>query len=70
MEVGCYCVNELKKKWRNVSLFEMISGSQGLNLAQHNDFDRGHGEAAHNRHKEVDDLENEEDLLPGGLIST
>ena len=49
---------------------EIISGSQGLNLAQHNDFDRGHGEAAHNRHNEVDDLENVENLLSGGLINT
>ena len=61
-----YTEKEMEK-----SLFiEIISGSQGLDLAQHNDLDRGHGEAAHNRHHEVDDLENVENLLPGGLIST
>ena len=63
----CICT---EKEMEKGLFIEIISGSQGLNLAQHNDFDRGHGEAAHNRHQEVEDLENVENLLPGGLIST
>ena len=71
MEVGHqYCVTELKKNEENCLFIEIISGSQGLDLAQHVDLDHGHGESAHNCHHEVDDLENEENLLLGGLIST